>query len=247
MRKTSVYGSNMKAKLKSILRRISTKLSASRSRSAQKTLPFSADHDLPEYPVVLPLTTDKFSQNIVRISGGISVEESQYLRDLAKTLTQGCIVEVGSFRGKSSVVLSAGAADNPLAPQVFCIEPHEKFKGIYGGQFGPVDRKEFYRAMLATGAYENTSLVNLSSEIVTRDWAQPVGLCFIDGDHSYEGVKRDFECWADHVIVGGLVTFDDAQDKNVGPAQLLEELLPSDHWEKLDAVGKFVTLRRKPN
>jgi len=34
-------------------------------------------------------------------------------------------------------------------------------------------------------------------------------LMFIDGDHSYEGVKNDFEKWTPHLKVGGYVLFDD--------------------------------------
>ena len=33
----------------------------------------------------------------------------------------------------------------------------------------------------------------------------------IDGDHSFEGVKRDFENYADHVVPGGYIIIDDYQ------------------------------------
>lgn len=35
---------------------------------------------------------------------------------------------------------------------------------------------------------------------------------FIDGDHTYEGVKRDFQLWSDLVEPGGLVVFHDIAD-----------------------------------
>jgi predicted O-methyltransferase YrrM len=38
---------------------------------------------------------------------------------------------------------------------------------------------------------------------------RPVDFLFIDGDHSYEGVKRDFELYAPLVRPGGLVAFHD--------------------------------------
>jgi cephalosporin hydroxylase len=41
---------------------------------------------------------------------------------------------------------------------------------------------------------------------------QTVDLLFIDGDHSYEGVKRDFEMYREFVGPGGLIAFHDVND-----------------------------------
>ena len=38
---------------------------------------------------------------------------------------------------------------------------------------------------------------------------RPIDLLMIDGDHSYEGVRRDFELYAPLVREGGLVAFHD--------------------------------------
>ncbi|MCS7261539.1 MAG: class I SAM-dependent methyltransferase [Anaerolineae bacterium] len=32
---------------------------------------------------------------------------------------------------------------------------------------------------------------------------------FVDGDHSYEGVRSDIECWLPKVLEGGVVAFHD--------------------------------------
>ena len=36
--------------------------------------------------------------------------------------------------------------------------------------------------------------------------------CFIDGDHSYEGAKHDFEKCDKHLVQGGFILFDDSDD-----------------------------------
>lgn len=41
----------------------------------------------------------------------------------------------------------------------------------------------------------------------------PVDLLFVDGDHSYEGVRRDFELYAPLVRPGGLVVFHDVSQR----------------------------------
>ena len=49
---------------------------------------------------------------------------------------------------------------------------------------------------------------------------EKLDLLFIDGDHSYEGVKRDYELYSDYVRGGGLIVFHDINDtehhRNIG-------------------------------
>ncbi len=53
--------------------------------------------------------------------------------------------------------------------------------------------------------------------------SQTLDLLFIDGDHSYEGVKQDFEMYREFVTTpGGLIAFHDIQ--HLGPQQLWAEL-----------------------
>lgn len=42
------------------------------------------------------------------------------------------------------------------------------------------------------------------------DWQPTIDFLFIDGDHSYEGVKKDFEMYAPLVKKGGVIVFHDA-------------------------------------
>jgi len=54
---------------------------------------------------------------------------------------------------------------------------------------------------------------------------RPVDFLFIDGDHSYEGVKRDFELWSPLVRSGGLIAFHDMRpDHPDGVPRLWAEL-----------------------
>jgi hypothetical protein len=56
----------------------------------------------------------------------------------------GCIVEVGSYRGRPTAALALGSLSGFQVP-VYAVDPQEEFKGIYGGQFGPEDRGAFFR------------------------------------------------------------------------------------------------------
>jgi predicted O-methyltransferase YrrM len=162
--------------------------------------------------------------------------EAVLLTRLASAVDDGCIVEVGSFRGMSTIALAKGAR-----VPVYAIEPHEEFTGVLGGTFGPADRRAFFENLLQAGVVEQVRLVNLSSEVVAPGWQLPVGLLWIDGDHRYEAVRRDFECWEPHLR--GLVAFHDAIQPKLGPAQLIAELLESG-FELVEHVQGTKVLRR---
>jgi glycosyltransferase involved in cell wall biosynthesis len=188
----------------------------------------------------------QFAARISRLRGGIDLAQARYLRALIGECKFGARIEVGSYRGKSAVALSAGLPTTGVngTPMLYCVEPHKPFTGFYGGQFGPEDRGAFYRAMLKTGAFRRVALINLSSEVVAVGWRESIGFLFIDGDHTYEGVNRDFESWKSHLLAGAIVAFDDSLDPNCGPHRLIGELLAADEYETLSSCGKITTLRR---
>ncbi|KAF2391004.1 MULTISPECIES: class I SAM-dependent methyltransferase [Pseudomonas] len=176
--------------------------------------------------------------------GMISIEEGLVLYSLASQVQSGCIVEVGSYRGRSTVFLGQGSLAGHGAP-VYAIDPHKPFVGVLGGIFGPIDRTAFYKTMLITGCSEIVSLINLSSEMVVPKWSEPVALLWIDGDHSYAGVKRDFECWLPHVAEGACIAFDDSTDPVLGPRILINELLATQEYEECLSVGKVSVIKKK--
>jgi len=179
-----------------------------------------------------------------RTEGMISLEEAGALFALAKDVSRGCIVEVGSYRGQSTAMLGYGSLEGGRVP-VFAIEPHEEFTGVLGGKFGPPDRCAFFKAMIDSGAYQIVRLVNLSSEYVTPRWDKPVGLLWLDGDHTYQGVKRDFDCWCPHLLPDGIVAFHDSIDPALGPCRLIKEILAGGPWEILARVGAMTVIGRK--
>jgi predicted O-methyltransferase YrrM len=164
----------------------------------------------------------------------------ELLYNLARDVEGGCIVEVGSYRGRSAVALGHGSLDGQQA-KVYAIEPHAEFVGERGGVFGPEDRAAFYQAMLRTGCYRIVRLVNLTSETVAPNWSEPIGLLFIDGDHSEAGVRRDWNCWSPHLTAGATIAFDDTDWP--GPARLVEELV-STGWQRVATCDKITVLRR---
>ncbi len=178
------------------------------------------------------------------IAGGTSSEEGQFLSQLAASVSDGVIVEIGSHQGRSAIALARGSLSGPKA-DVFAVDPHELFKGIYGGKFGPADRQAFYRHIADAGVGEIVRLISLPAAVAATGFDRPVALLFIDGDHSLAGVTKDFESWSVHLIPLATVAFDDATDPDGGPFQLLRKLLDSGAWTEGTSCGKIRTLKRR--
>ena len=179
---------------------------------------------------------------LARTEGMTSVEEARYLYDLALDVSAGCIVEIGAYRGRTAVALGRGSLDGHGVP-VFVVEPHAPFEGVLGGRFGPPDAGAFHRAMVDSGAYLVTRLIGVSSEVITAGWQQPVSLLWIDGDHRYESVARDYRSWRPHLAAGATIVFDAAADPSLGPTRLVGELVDAGEAAIVERLGKIVTLR----
>src|SRR5919202_1067928 len=182
-------------------------------------------------------------EKVSLIEGYLDLDEAQLLFELASQVSEGCIVEVGSYRGRSTVALALGSQHGSNQP-VYAIEPHEVFSGALDGNFGPEDRAEFFKNMLLTDCVGTVRLINVSSEIVSKGWNKPIGLLWIDGDHRYEAVKRDFACWEPFILKQGLVAFHDSLKENLGPRKVIREALASGEYRELHRVGLTTTLQR---
>jgi MMP 1-O-methyltransferase len=180
---------------------------------------------------------------ILSIPGSTDREEVSLLYELASQVTRGCIVEVGSAKGRSTVALALGARRGG-APPVYAIEPHEHFQGVLGGLFTPRNRATFFEGLLRSETVEIVRLVNLSSEVVAPGWREEVGLVFIDGDHRFEGALRDFECWTTHLVDGGLMVLHDSIDPELGPFTVVELALASGKYERVGVISRATILRR---
>jgi FkbM family methyltransferase len=178
------------------------------------------------------------------VEGFLAEDECALLYELASAVDRGAIVEIGSYRGRSTAALARGSKDGAGAP-VYAIEPHEQFRGVFGGQFGPADRRAFFESMLAADTTDVVRLVNLPCEEAARSWSREIGLLWIDGDHAEDAVRRDFREWEPHVVPGGLVALHDSTSPELGPARIVEEAIGLG-WERVREVG-ITTVLRKPS
>jgi predicted O-methyltransferase YrrM len=138
----------------------------------------------------------------------------------------GVIVEIGSFKGKSTIALARGAAATH-GVLVYAIDPH-RIQPEEG--YLEDTEAEFLNNIKRAGVENQVVPMIMTSAAAAKNWDKPVRLLWIDGDHRYEPSKLDFTLWEPHVVAGGIIAMHDTIRKK-GPKRVL--------WEKVFRSGRF--------
>jgi predicted O-methyltransferase YrrM len=178
-----------------------------------------------------------FSSN--QLNHGIAslqIDEAALLFRLARDAERGPIAEIGRFRGGSTMVFATAL---PEGIELWSYDFHVALRPDMPG--AELD-DELRAALDRYGLAGKVHLLVADS----RSADPPPGeleLLFIDGDHSYEGAKADFDRWSAFVATGGRVLFHDAVDTggygNVYPgvARLVAEIGAG--WERQPGAGSI--------
>jgi len=124
----------------------------------------------------------------------------------------GRIVEIGSFRGRSAIVLARGARPDV---EVVCIDPHA------GSDRGPqeiaarpalgeADLAAFRRNLERAGVSDRVRHLRDFSTVALRAFDGPVDLLFVDGAHRFGPARADLVRWGARVPDGGRMLVHDA-------------------------------------
>lgn len=156
-----------------------------------------------------------------RVAGWLGPHEGRLLHRLAAIADPaGCIVEIGSWHGKSTIWLASGAKAGRGA-RVVAIDPHT---GTHLRAAGETTESLLRANLERAGVDDQVEIVVDTSERVAASWSRPVSLLWIDGDHDYEGVKRDIELWEPHLLPGAAIALHDTF-VIPGPERAVRELL----------------------
>jgi hypothetical protein len=68
---------------------------------------------------------------------------------------------------------------------------------------------------------------------------QPIDLLIVDGDHTYDGVRRDIDAWWPHVKIGGLIFFHDCKENLNQIPTGVKEAIDRIPIEKYEPVAEF--------
>jgi predicted O-methyltransferase YrrM len=133
-------------------------------------------------------------------------DSAELLYGLVRSIKPETCVEIGSALGKSASYIGMALKENGRGT-LYAIDPHESTE--WNDVNAADSLKEFTRNISAVGVRQQVSIIRSYSDVAALDWRLPIDLLFIDGDHSYVGVKRDWELFLPHVKPSGIVIFHD--------------------------------------
>ena len=150
------------------------------------------------------------------------------------------IVEIGVYHAANTALFRTLVHEDG---EVVGIDPHPS------GRLGVSFERWIAEHHLARVGRARARLIRQYSHDAAATWSQPVDFLFIDGDHSWDAIARDWADWTAHVEPGGLVALHDSR-RVTGKADLdsvrfTNEVVRRDsRFEVIDEIDSLTVLRK---
>jgi predicted O-methyltransferase YrrM len=166
----------------------------------------------------------------------LQIDEAALLYRLARDVERGPVAEIGRFKGGSTMVLATAL---PPGVELWSYDFHVALRPDMPGE--ELDA-ELRLALERYGLADKVHLLVADSRIADPPPGE-LELLFVDGDHSYEGARADFDRWSAFVRGGGHVLLHDAVDTGgygnvyAGVARLAGEIGAG--WDRQPGAGSI--------
>ena len=192
------------------------------------------------------------------IPGWLSEDEAITLFDTARALPneRPVIVEIGSWLGKSSLVLAKGLKGKK-DPLLHCIDPFNAdgdsySSEVYSGQAAKLNQSlkdRFIDNMRSHGVLDRIEVMEGYSFDFADTFNKEIDFLFIDGNHDLEVVMKDYELWSPLIKVGGLIAFHDVvsdpNEEPPGPRIVVESrIMNNPSWVDVKQVDSLLIARK---
>ena len=185
--------------------------------------------------------TAKLLAEMESVEGYLAPNEIRFLALLAACPTAvGEILEIGSFKGKSTIILakSAALADGARVNAVDPMTAPCETDPTLGNQESSLG--DFKRNVATAGVEDRVRLHQMFSKELASAWNGPLRLLWIDGDHTYAGTKLDFDGFAPHLVDKSIVAIHDTLHEFEGGARVfLESVLRSPNFGACGFCGSI--------
>jgi predicted O-methyltransferase YrrM len=176
---------------------------------------------------------------VENVEGWLNRGEGKRLFELAqKCQGKGVILEVGSWKGKSTIWLGCGSSISSKV-KVHAVDPHTG-SPEHAQTLGHVWTFEQFKQNILDAGLEELVVPHVEfSTTAATSFNEPIEFAFIDGLHEYEGVKEDFEAWFPKVVDGGFMAFHDTTCWS-GPLKVVADcMFKSHHFRKMRFVSSL--------
>lgn len=197
-----------------------------------------------------PATTfDEVTRVVADVEGWMTPGQARRLWSCARTVPEGGrIVEIGSFRGRSMIVLASAA---PAGVELVAIDPHagndrgpQEFEGFE--EHAAEDNVVFNANLEAAGVADRVRHVRKFSNDALADVESPIDLLYIDGAHRFAPARDDIRRWSAKVAPGGDLLIHDSFSSIGVTGALVVTLFFGSEFRYLGRSESMTHYRREP-
>ena len=180
------------------------------------------------------------------VAGWMTRSQGQALYEAARDCPPGGkIVEIGSFQGRSTIVLASATPDGAT---VFAIDPHA------GNDRGPQEISGFeaaaaddHAAFLANleraRVSDRVTHLRMFSDAALGEIDGPIDVLYIDGAHRYAPARADIRDWGRRVAPGGTMLIHDSFSSVGVTLAILRELALGNRFRYVGRARSLTTYR----
>lgn len=151
--------------------------------------------------------------SVAGVEGWMSPDQARRLYDAAARTSAGQrIVEIGSFRGRSTIVLASAA---PEGVDIVAIDPHagndrgpQEIDGFADEAAG--DHEVFNANLAAAGVADRVTHLRMFSDAAHAAVAGSIDVLYVDGAHRFAPARADIRDWGARVSDGGTMLIHDS-------------------------------------
>jgi len=195
------------------------------------------------------LRFDEVLAAVEHIEGWMTPAQARWLWDRAQALrAPATVVEIGSYRGRSAIVLASAAADgvevvaidphggNDRGPQQISAEPEE----------GERDHQAFLANLAEAGVADRVRHVRQPSQKALDAVDGEVDLLYIDGAHRFQPARDDIRAWGARVAPGGIMLIHDSFSSVGVTLAIVSSLFLGGGRRYLGSTTSMTAYRREP-
>jgi hypothetical protein len=174
-------------------------------------------------------TFEETWEAVAGVEGWMTRGQGEALYEAAQSCPPGGrIVEIGSFQGRSTIVLASAAPDDAT---VFAIDPHagndrgpEQISGYADAAEG--DHTAFLANLSRAGVSDRVTHLRMYSDAALGAIDGEVDVLYVDGAHRYAPARADIRDWGRRVRSGGTMLIHDSFSSVGVTLAILRELVP---------------------
>lgn len=189
---------------------------------------------------------DEALEAVAGVDGWMSPDQAERLyRAAAGTHAGDTIVEIGSFRGRSTIVLASAA---PEGVGIVAIDPHagndrgpQELEGFAAA--AATDHDVFNANLAAAGVTDRVHHVRAFSDAAHGEVEGELAVLYVDGAHRYAPALTDIRDWGARVSPGGTMLIHDSFASVGVTLAVIRELMFGGRWRYVGRARSLAEYR----